>query len=163
MDVPNGVRARYEFPSRHGFLERRRSRLRALARCVHISTLARWPNCANCDGVFQPSRRFLRCVATPRPARWRPQRLGPQIRLLEETMMNPSLSLHPPVSHRFTVLLAITLLALLASGVSQAPTIARIATIRASSQVCTCAHCPGGAQCCCHSATHCPTSLASGN
>ncbi|CAN5354414.1 hypothetical protein BH11ARM2_BH11ARM2_38560 [soil metagenome] len=44
---------------------------------------------------------------------------------------------------------------LLASALGLAPTLARTAT--GHSVLCTCAHCPGGAACCCRGMNACPS------
>ena len=63
--------------------------------------------------------------------------------------MNYALTLHRPAPIRLGLLLAISLIFMLAYGVSLAPTLVRTAA-SAHSKVCTCANCPGGAKCCCH-------------
>jgi hypothetical protein len=57
-----------------------------------------------------------------------------------------------PVSIRGLLLFT----ALLTSTLGIAPTLAQTASNAAHKTVCTCAHCPGGARCCCHGKHLCP-------
>lgn len=70
------------------------------------------------------------------------------------------LTFHSPAPHRMALVLTLTALGLLASSLSQAPSIGRMAASWMHSTICKCAHCPGGAACCCHSLLHsssCPS------
>ena len=85
--------------------------------------------------------------------------MGTQIQLHGETM-NYALPFYPPIQVRSGLLLMLCVAFLLASAVSVAPTLGRLAIVaRAASQpqVCKCAHCPGGIHCCCRMAGKCPT------
>ena len=57
-----------------------------------------------------------------------------------------------PVPIRSLLLLT----ALLTSTLGIAPTLAHTTGEAAHKAVCTCAHCPGGARCCCHGKHFCP-------
>jgi len=79
--------------------------------------------------------------------------------------MNHALTFRPqsPIRIGLVLMLSVTLwLATLA--VSLAPTVARTARIASPagdsdhSAVCHCAHCPGGAACCCRQSLKCPSS-----
>jgi len=76
--------------------------------------------------------------------------------------MNNALTLHPPVPFRLGPLpvgrlLVLVAAFLFASAVSLAPTIVRTAAAASHSEVCKCAHCPGGAACCCRQSGKCAT------
>ena len=71
--------------------------------------------------------------------------------------MNYALPLSHPAPFRVGIVLILTIAYLLASAVSLAPTLSRTAGAPSHSEVCHCAHCPGGALCCCRAAGKCPS------
>jgi len=54
-----------------------------------------------------------------------------------------------PIPGRDTLVIILSLICWLAWSVSLAPTAARSARAGTSAAICNCAHCPGGAACCC--------------
>lgn len=69
--------------------------------------------------------------------------------------MNPALNLTRPAPHRVALILALMIVGMLANALSHAPSIARLALRHSPPNVCHCAHCPGGAKCCCQATNHC--------
>jgi hypothetical protein len=69
--------------------------------------------------------------------------------------MNHTLTLRPPAPLRIGPVLILIIALCLASAVSLAPTLARTARPASHSEVCKCAHCPGGLAGCCRSGSKC--------
>lgn len=72
-------------------------------------------------------------------------------------MATYALTHHAHRSHRFALVLALSLLCWLACALSLAPTVAHSMNASTATKVCHCAHCPGGAACCCRTAAACPS------
>jgi len=70
--------------------------------------------------------------------------------------MNYALTLRHPVPVRSGLLLTLCIAFWLAAALSFAPTLRRTAGIASHSEICKCAHCPGGAACCCRTSLACP-------
>jgi hypothetical protein len=66
--------------------------------------------------------------------------------------MNHALTLPRPTPIRIGPVIFIMIAFWLASAASLAPTLARTSHAAGHEQICHCAHCPGGANCCCRKA-----------
>ena len=73
--------------------------------------------------------------------------------------MSLVLSRRQPAPVRGLLLPILILMSLFASALSVAPTLAGATGSTADKAVCTCAHCPGGAKCCCRAKLSCPVRL----
>jgi hypothetical protein len=69
--------------------------------------------------------------------------------------MSYALTMSPPAPLRIWPML-LCLALMLASAVSLTPTLERTEGASSHSQVCRCAHCSGGATCCCRHTGKCP-------
>jgi len=71
--------------------------------------------------------------------------------------MTYALPLPRPAPIKLGLLLILTVAYMVACAVSLAPTIGRTDGLANHSEVCHCAHCDGGPNCCCRQSGKCPT------
>lgn len=70
--------------------------------------------------------------------------------------MNPAIALRTSAPRNAALFIVVAVAFWLAAGIGLAPTLARSASSTGHESVCKCAHCPGGAACCCQGNGACP-------